>query len=207
MFDNFEKAFIPDSKMFGTEIISSAALFTDDQVRELFTQYGGDSFNQGLYRIISYKSVTYWNGIVLSGFPSFSGRITCFGIDWLGRVFALDTERLEDGRPSVVMFEPGTAEVLELPCNIESFHESELIQYQEEALAQGFHQRWLESGGVPPEITQCIGYMKPLFLGGSDKVENLEVSDLDVYWTTTVQLIQKTRGLLLGTSIDKVSIT
>jgi hypothetical protein len=195
MFDTYKTAFVPDFEMFETEQIPSTALLVDNQLLELFNRYGGQSFNKGLYRVISFKHIAYWNDIVLSAFPSFSDHITCFAIDWLGRVFALDTARLEEGRPGVVMFEPGTAEVLEIPCNIESFHESELIQYREEALAQEFHQHWLQSSGVPPGITQCIGYKKPLFFGGSDTVDNLAVSDLDVYWTITAQLIQKIRGL------------
>lgn len=89
------------------------------------------------------------------------------------------------------MLEPGTAEALEIPCNIETFHENELIQYREEALAASFYQQWLECGGLPPAVNQCIGYKKPLFLGGTDTVDNLEVSDLDVYWTIAGQLIQR----------------
>ena len=104
------------------------------------------------------------------------------------------------------MFEPGTGEALEIPCNIETFHESELIQYREEALAESFYQHWLDDGGMQPAITQCVGYKKPLFLGGRDTVDNLEVADLDVYWTVSAQLIQKTRGLPLGASIGKITI-
>jgi len=44
-----------------------------------------------------------------------------------------------------------------------------------------------------------MGYRKPLFLGGSDEVENLEVSDLDVYWHIMGQIIRKTKGLPQGT--------
>jgi hypothetical protein len=40
-------------------------------------------------------------------------------------------------------------------------------------------------------VTECIGYRVPLFLGGSDTVENLEKVDLDVYWHLHGQLIQK----------------
>lgn len=207
MFDIFKLAFQPDAGEVNTKVALSSGTVADDELRELLTQYGGKSFNKGVYRIIALNDVAYWNDLVLSAFPSFSGRITCFAVDWLGRVFAIDTERLEDMRPGVVMLEPGTADVLEIPCNIESFHESELIQYGEEALAASFFQQWIASGGVPPSFTQCIGYKKLLFLGGSDTVDNLEVSDLDVYWTISSQLIQKTRGLPPGAVIETVTIT
>lgn len=206
MFDTFKTAFIPDEGTLQTEAPPSTISFADDQLGELLIRYGGRSFNQGLYRIIAPNAVAHWSDLVLSAFPIFTGRITCFSMDWLGRIFALDSARLDNGRPGIVMLEPGTAETLEIPCNIETFHESELIEFREEALAESFYRQWLGRGGVPPEITQCIGYKRPLFLGGADTVDNLEVADLDVYWTIAAQLIQRTRGLPQGTSIGKATI-
>lgn len=104
------------------------------------------------------------------------------------------------------MFEPGTGEALEVPCNIVSFHESELIDYSEEALAASFYNKWLACGGKTPTIKQCIGYKKPLFLGGRDSVDNLEVSDLDVYWNISAQLIRRIQGMPPGAVINKFSI-
>jgi hypothetical protein len=99
------------------------------------------------------------------------------------------------------MFEPGTGEVLNIPSNIESFHDKELIEFAEAALAVGFYQEWLASGGVVPAYIQCIGYKRALFLGGTDDVSNLEVSDLDVYWHIFGQLITKCNGLPVGTRV------
>ena len=195
MFTIFKEVFQPDPETPSTKAVTSSDLTMNDDLRVLFSQYGGMSFNHGRYRIFSVDDVSYWNGMVLRAFPSFFGRVTCFAIDWLGRVFATDTARLEGLHPGVVMFQPGTAEVLEIPCNVETFHENELVQYREEALAASFYHQWIDGGGVPPNARQCIGYKIPLFLGGADAVDNLEVSDLDVYWTISAQLIQKTRGL------------
>jgi hypothetical protein len=50
-------------------------------------------------------------------------------------------------------------------------------------------------------LFECVGYRKPLFLGGADNLTNVEMLDLDVYWTLTAQLIAKTRGLPAGTKI------
>lgn len=93
------------------------------------------------------------------------------------------------------MFEPGTGEALEIPCNIGTFHDEELIQYADAALASEFHERWLVSGGGAPKHEQCVGYKKPLFLGGADEIGNLHLSDIDVYWHLLSQLILKTKGL------------
>ncbi|MGW6275929.1 hypothetical protein [Kribbella sp. NPDC055071] len=45
----------------------------------------------------------------------------------------------------------------------------------------------------------------PLFLGGQDVTENLEVCDLDVYWSMRGQLRLAVRDLPPGTSVNEVS--
>jgi hypothetical protein len=52
-----------------------------------------------------------------------------------------------------------------------------------------------------PDRRQCVGYKIPLFLGGEDGPDNFEISDLDVYWHITAQLIEKTKGLPIGTPV------
>ena len=47
----------------------------------------------------------------------------------------------------------------------------------------------------------CFGYQLPLFLGGEDALANLELSDLDVYWTFMDQLRLQAMGLAEGTPI------
>ena len=105
-----------------------------------------------------------------------------FAYDWLGRIFALDPIRLVGGLPAVLMFEPGAGKTLEFPCNLLTFHDNELVDYREEALAEGFQRQWLVKCGVIPKQDQCIAYKQPLFLGGKDTIENLEISNLEVYW-------------------------
>jgi hypothetical protein len=171
---------------------------------ELILEFGGCSFDKALYRVMTPSSTSEWNKTIEYAFPDFYGRVQCFGFDWLGRIFALDSGRLEEGYSGVVMFEPGTGQVLEIPCNIVTFHNQELVEYSEEALAVSFRFQWLVRGAAP-SYEECIGYRTPLFLGGKDVVDNLEISNLDVYWTLTAQLIRKARGLPLGTVLGKVT--
>jgi hypothetical protein len=170
-------------------------------IPELLHSFGGASFAGGLYRVVHPKDLEAWRLRVARAFPQFERRIICFGYDWLGSVFALDCARFDGGQPGVVMFEPGTGKALEIPSNIQTFHNSGLKEFGEAALAISFFQKWLSTGGGHPTITQCIGYKRPLFLGGKDTVENLELSDIDVYWHLMGQLISKTRGLSEGTHI------
>lgn len=200
MFDAFSKEFSPDPGRYA-RLGSAGSALNIAGLRTFFDLFGGTSFNGGVYRAVHPADLDEWNARIVHAFPQFEGRITSFGYDWLGRVFALDIQRMEDGQPGVVMFEPGTGEALEIPANLGSFHDSELIEYGEPALAISFYNNWLASGGSAPGYKGCIGYKKPLFLGGQDEVSNLEDSDLDVYWHLMGQLILKARGLPEGTPI------
>ena len=51
----------------------------------------------------------------------------------------------------------------------------------------------------------CVGYRIPLFLGGDDSLENMEVSDMEVYWDMTDQLWEAVKDLPEGTKIGNVS--
>jgi Domain of unknown function (DUF1851) len=142
-----------------------------------------------------------WQERIELAFPEFADRAVCFAYDWAGNVFALNIERLEDGKAGVTLFEPGIGEVLQIPSNLQTFHENGLIEFGEAALNIDFYKKWQATGGKAPAYDQCVGYRKPLFLSGVDEVENLEISDLDVYWHIMGQLIHKTRGLPPGTSV------
>lgn len=200
----FEAAFAPDAAAIPGSAIPSE--ISEPYLGPLLVKWGGTSFNGGIYRLIRPEEVPEWMRIAEGAFPSFRDRLVPFGIDWLGRLFALDLGRTVDGSPAVTLLEPGTAEALEIPCTAESFHESELIEYREESLAVSFLEAWRRGGGANPGPTQCIAYRQPLFLGGSDTVENLELADLRAYWGIAGQLIRKVRGLPLGTVIENVSI-
>jgi hypothetical protein len=200
MFEAFERNYRPDRELRPRSLEAHAKSQIAD-LSELVDRFGGASFNQSIYRVIRSKDRDEWASRIALAFPEFRGRITCFGYDWLGRGFAIDSQRLEGGRHGVVMFEPGTGQALEVPSNVETFHDDELVNFGDAALAFDFYRHWRASGGAQPEHTQCVGYRKPLFLGGKDDVDNLELSDLDVYWHILGQLITKTKGLPIGTAV------
>ncbi|TIV24701.1 MAG: DUF1851 domain-containing protein [Mesorhizobium sp.] len=200
MFETFQKNFQVDSRV----PADAGNVSLDTKIaglNELLASFGGATFQHGLYRIMRAQDVARWNARVLLGFPEFAGRITCFGYDWQGSAFAVDTGRLEQGEPGVLMFEPHTAEALQIPSNIKTFHDVELVEEDGAALVPDGFAAWRESGGAEPGYQQCIGYKHPLFLGGEDTVENFELSDLDVYWHIMGQVIAKVKGLPPGTPV------
>ena len=177
-------------------------------LREVFASLGGCTFDGGLYRVHLPAAAAAITKLVEEAMPSLRGRIACFGGDWLGRQFALDRMRVEDGAPMVLMLEPGTGEALEIPVPIDAFHDEELVDFGEAALALSYYRAWRAStgDGAPLAASECVGYRLPLFLGGKDDVSNLERTDLDVYWHFCGQLHQGTRGVRPGTPISGLDL-
>lgn len=164
---------------------------------------GGRTFGGGVYRVHSTMSAQAANALVGAAYPDYSQRISCFGFDWLGRQFATILATGGNTDPEVLMFEPGTGEVLQGGVPFSTFHDQELVDFADDVLATNFFSEWVTSGGQRPAFDECVGYRVPLYLGGKDVIANLEISDMDVYWTLMGQL-RRTRSLPIGSRIAQV---
>lgn len=173
---------------------------------EMFSCYNGQTFGEGLYRLHDINKIESWNKNIIKAFPEFSGRITSFGYDWIGRQFALDNQRVENGQTQVLMFEPGTGEVLEIPCNFFEFHNVEIPNYHDACLASNFFNSWKSVNKKILKNEECAGYKVMLFLGGEDVVDNLERSNMDVYWGICSAMLQKVNKVPEGMKINDVKI-
>jgi len=198
IFDLFKKKIVPADK---------TAAAPDPELRAFLDHHAGTVLHNGMYRVVTAETRKMGQEFIREAFAHRVGRVEVFGYSWLGNMFCLDSERIEGGARGVLLLEPGTGEELEIPANLTTFHEVELVQEPEAALAKELFDGWTALGGPAPGVGQCIGYKKPLFLGGADEVGNLEVSDLDVYWTISAQLIRQVRGLPKGTKINRVTIS
>jgi hypothetical protein len=170
------------------------------------TEAAGRTFDDGLYRVHDDRSGPEAEKFISLAFPDFAGRVCPLSFDWLGRQFALDAKRSEGGEALILMLEPGTGQALEIPLSFSSFHE-QLHELREPALADSFFRRWVGTrpDSVPLLPQTCVGYQVPLFLGGRDEIDNLELIDIDVYWSICGQLRLGTRKLPEGTTIKQVS--
>ncbi len=71
---------------------------------------------------------------------------------------------------------------------------------------RGIEARNFDFGHSHP-VGICVGYKKPLFLGGSDTTDNLELAKLEVYWEISAQLLNKTRDLPIGTHVNNIGMS
>ena len=207
MFSNFIATYKPaEVTREGTRALPPVG-FSTSGYSDFMSKYAGLSVGGGLYRIHELEKIEEWNEIISEYFAEFRDRFSCFGFDWLGRQFALDRQRLLEGEPTVLMFEPGTGDVFEIPATFASFHDDEIVNYHKEALSSDLFASWSALQKAPLAHTECAGYKVPLFLGGQENVENLELIDMEVYWVVVGQLLTKTRGLPPETKIGNISIS
>ena len=152
---------------------------------DFIEQMNGKTFLKGLYRLFDSNKNSNWCSIVEQAFPKYKNYIDVFGYDWLGRIFAINKINNH-----ILLFEPGTGEVLDIPVTFEEFHDSEIVECHEDCLASEFFQEWfLANDNYILKKNECVGYKVPLFLNGEDEIENLEISDMEVYWTVLTPLI------------------
>lgn len=186
MFKNFNEHYRADNSENKDRLNESLLTFSgcDESalLKDFFEIYSGQSFNGGRYRVHSAKNIDTWNNNIVSAFPEYRNNIFCFGYDWLGRQFALDRARNKSGYSEILMFDIGFAEVLQIPENIIGFHNEELVDYSDAALASSFFDQWNKINDSKLKNSECVGYKVPPFLSGSDDVTNLEKVEMDVYW-------------------------
>ncbi|WP_308918280.1 T6SS immunity protein Tdi1 domain-containing protein [Jannaschia sp. LMIT008] len=158
-------------------------------VDELRSVAGGRVIGDGIYRVLDDDAVGMIGPSIDTMFPDRAGALDPFATDWLGRVFATRADRVG----TVAILEPGTAEVLDTGIDLAAFHRTEIVEQADAALAVDFYGAWRDGGGAVPAADQCVGYRRPLFLGGGDDVENLELGDMDVYWSVMAQTVEQIR--------------
>jgi len=206
IFDRFTAAFhCTEDRSLGDK--SSAERINAPTVQTVLTELGGKTFDGGLYRVLRTDEVSEATKAASLAFPELKERITVFGCDWLGIMFAADAGRLLEGVPQVLMLEVGAGEALQIPVDPIAFHNMELVDYPDDALAKSFYLQWQATTKEKLNHDQCAGYKVPLFLGGADEIDNLEIIDLSVYWHLCGQLRNKVKTLPEGQSISEIDIS
>jgi len=172
---------------------------------DFLRQFGGCTFDRGFYRVNTRTVVDqagYWCADLL---PGMTGKLFCFAFDWLGRALAIDLR--EGNAEQVVLVDPGGGDMLESGMSLSEFHETAMVQ--EDPLARPFYEEWRSTvpdvGDIAPQ--DCAGYRVPLFLGGQDEVDNIELVPLGVYWSISAQLYRGVRKLKPGTTIRQIHIS
>ena len=155
------------------------------QTAEQFIEkYEGYTFLDGMYRFFRKEDVPKWNGIVGRAFPPAMNRVQVFAYDWQGRVFAIFSKT-----NTVLILDPGTGDALNSQMDFLGFHNVIIPKDHEFCLLSADFKEWKHIHSIDIAHNECVGFRVPLFLNGRDEMENLEVSDMEVYWEIMGSLI------------------
>lgn len=178
----------------------------DDDYLFILDKFGGKTFNNGIFRVHRGDHVVHATRTITSIFAAVKSTAIVFGYDWMGRQFVVDYSEMADNKPTVVCLEPGVPDSFCTDEPVLSFFNEVLVKNADAALAEPLFKKWRKKHKMPIPPDQCVGYKTPLFLGGEDELDNMELTDLDVYPTLCAQLWNKVRDLPEGTPISEISI-
>ena len=199
MFERFVGRFsLPDGP--ADEMWAAEPLLVVPGYVEFAREVAGLPLCGGLLRLVGAREGRLATEFVREGFPEFTGRAVPFAVDWIGRVVAVDQAR----PPGLLLIEPGSADAFEIDESFADFFNVDVVDDPDTFLAADLFRDWHAAGGGVPGVGECVGFKVPLFLGGAGAAANLELTDLEVYWSFAAQLRVGTHGLSPGTQIRSV---
>jgi hypothetical protein len=169
---------------------------------ELVALGAGCSFGDGVFRVFTEDEARRAQQLANEMFPELAPRIRPYAQDWLGRLHALDLRR----GALLLLLEPGTGEVYEIGGTIEDLFDRTALDDPNAVFAHDLFTAWRAVHPQPVPAGSCVGFRHPLFLGGAEAVDNLEVIDEAVYWSVHGQLWARVKDLPPGTPISGVQI-
>lgn len=200
MFKNFKSNFTEFSAKENSLIEMKSIPF---KYSELLLEFGGKSFDNGLYTIHTFEDSLKWTTLLSQYFGKDENSFLSFAHDWMGMQYCVSRNTNE----CIYMFDPATLEDFYVDENLIDFHNNILSSSKVNNLASDLFEaalKYLRITGI--NYHQCLGFKTPLFLNGKEEVSNYEVCDLEVYWDIEYQLYQQVKNFPEGTRVHNVVI-
>jgi hypothetical protein len=174
----------------------------------LMGQYAGRSFGGGIYRLHSEESGARADEWVQVAFPEIPGGVRCFGYDWLGVQYALDSNLSRKGEPIVLSLEFAIGDIRDPGVTFAELHDDEFVENPTGAPSKPAFEAWAarHPETFPLEHGLCVGHRVPLFLGGADDEANEALVDLDVHLSINAQIRRQIQGLPDGAPVSAVRL-
>ncbi|MDR1441183.1 MAG: DUF1851 domain-containing protein [Bifidobacteriaceae bacterium] len=158
--------------------------------------YCGRSFNQGVLRFHDSTTGPNYRGLCFDAFPELSAidrRADVLAFDWNGKQYLTAKVRGQK-QVMILVADLGTGSVEPL-SDVSTFagvlKEPNMAEY----FSGDLYDEWRNAVERPEAqlaFTDCVEYTMPLYLGGLDSIENLQLIDLDVSWTIGAQIRSQT---------------
>lgn len=154
----------------------------------IIQELGGKIFNDGLYRVYTGAQIEKMTAIICEQFDSVKGQAFAFAADWMGRQFVIDFTEIVDGQPTVECFDSATPESFATDQAIIQFHNDSMVNMTDATVDEERFLEWMEQTKTPLAHDQCVGYNRPIFMGGDADFSNMDVTDIEVHITICGQL-------------------
>ncbi|MEC4272402.1 T6SS immunity protein Tdi1 domain-containing protein [Adlercreutzia sp. R25] len=191
-----ESPFAPFLRSFGYEVADAPA--SADPYAELVDTLGGRSFGDGLFTVFRRDELPKWRELIGAFYTDYRGEFSPVGYNWLGQCYVLDAQG------SVDILEPEASSTSCTDMGLVEFLNVDGVGNRDNAFLEAGYEEWL-SGHDPVAGGNCVGYTVPLFLGGKDEGDNMDIVDMEVYWGMTGQLWEAVKDLPEGTKIGNIS--
>ena len=66
---------------------------------------------------------------------------------------------------------------------LEEFLDVAIPKNAKDYLNEDFYKKWVRKTKQPVKYTDCVSVKKPLDYGGEPNMDNMEICDMEVYWT------------------------
>ncbi|MFE9454554.1 T6SS immunity protein Tdi1 domain-containing protein [Streptomyces sp. NPDC006739] len=162
--------------------------------QELVALGAGKSFGGGIMRIHDIDQSRRAAILIGEAFPEYRDRIVPFAKDWLGRQFAIPTRKRTPIAGQVLLIEPGSGDAFVVDATLVDLFDREMVEDPDTFLAADLFSEWRLENSERIPAGKCVGFKVPIFLGGRGAVDNLEVSDEEVYWSLCGQLRSQVKG-------------
>lgn len=199
MFDRFTMSFVRDGTSQTPVALDAAAaglLRGQADLAHFLKEFGGASFNRGLYRALESAQIVPSIVRIARTFAGYQDRIVPFAVDWLNRIYCVDFARTAGPCPLLVLFSHLADEILEIPTGIVAFHNETLIDCMEDVLETPLFDSFLAT-----QRRKCLGrregagMVAPLVLGGAYSIDNMALIDTVVDWDFTTRVMRQTRAI------------
>lgn len=149
------------------------------------------SFSNGLFRVIDFNKIEYWKEIISKVFDIDHLQITPFGYDWLGRIFAIESNN-NTPTGQIFLFVPYSSDSFKIPSSLIDFFDQILITEREAAVEATLFSKFIHSNKINNiPIDKCASLNKPTFLGGDLTIGNMALCDIEVYWDIFGQVLDQ----------------
>jgi hypothetical protein len=160
--------------------------------------YCGRSFNSGMLRFHDSNTGPNYRELCFEAFPeirSIDPDADVLAFDWNGKQY-LTTKVSGQSDIMILVANLNAAQVYQL-ATVQEFAAVLKMPNVGEYFDMPLFDQWRASVNATNSqlaFTDCVDYEMPLYLGGNDSVDNLQLSDLDVSWTIGTQILAQARA-------------